>query len=82
MHDADLLKMDIEGSEWPILADKRMRDLKSLVLVMEFHKAGCPSPPSAAAARSLLERAGFEVDLVAENYWGHGLMWAHKTSAE
>ena len=61
--EADFVKMDIEGGEWPILGDPRLRDLERLTLVMEYHRVGAPSLPAGAAARGLLEDAGFEVGL-------------------
>ena len=75
---ADLVKMDIEGGEWPVLADPRLRELKRLTLVMEYHRVGAPSLPAGAAARRLLEEAGFEVGHDTPNYWGHGTLWAWK----
>ena len=38
----DLAKIDIEGSEWPILADARMSTLAVPALVLEYHPEGCP----------------------------------------
>ena len=46
LRDADFVKIDIEGGEWPILADPRLADLDDLVLVMEYHRS-----PGAVAAR-------------------------------
>ena len=75
---ADLVKMDIEGGEWPILADPRLADAGPLVLVIEYHRVGAPSLPAGDAARALLEAAGFTVGHVTPNHWGHGTMWAWK----
>ena len=75
---ADLVKMDIEGGEWPVLTDPRLADLERLTLVMEYHRVGAPSLPASAAARGLLEAAGFEVGHDTPNYWGHGTLWAWK----
>ncbi|MFL6176135.1 MAG: FkbM family methyltransferase [Ornithinibacter sp.] len=75
---ADLVKMDIEGGEWPVLTDPRLADLERLTLVMEYHRVGAPSLPASAAARGLLEAAGFEVGHETPNYWGHGTLWAWK----
>jgi FkbM family methyltransferase len=76
--EADLVKMDIEGGEWPILADPRMAALHNITLVLEYHRAGAPFLPADAAARSLLEEAGFTVGHGHHNYWGHGILWAWK----
>ena len=78
MADADLVKIDIEGSEWPILADSRMATLGPITLVMEYHRVGAPSLPAGAAARRLLEQAGFTVGHDKPNHWGHGVLWAWK----
>lgn len=76
--EADFVKMDIEGGEWPILSDQRLSQLGNLVWVIEFHRAGAPSLPAHEAARSLFEAAGFSVGHVTLNYWGHGTLWAWK----
>lgn len=75
---ADFVKMDIEGGEWPILSDPRLADLERLTLVIEYHRHNAPSLPASAAARTLLEAAGFEVGFDTPNYWGHGTLWAWK----
>lgn len=76
--DADFVKMDIEGGEWPILADPRLADLGAMTWVIEFHRAGAPSLPANEAARHLFEAAGFTVGHEELNYWGHGTLWAWK----
>jgi FkbM family methyltransferase len=78
MADADLVKIDIEGSEWPILLDPRMATLGRTTLVMEYHRVGAPSLPASDAARRLLEGAGFTVGHDKPNHWGHGVLWAWK----
>lgn len=76
--DADVIKMDIERGEWPILEDERMRELGSVTWVMEYHRRFAGDTGAAEAACDLMERAGFTVDSVQRNYWGHGLLHAHK----
>ncbi len=73
---ADLVKMDIEGGEWPILRDPRLAGGGPLVLVMEYHRVGAPYLPALEAARDLLEAAGFQVGHEQTNFWGHGTLWA------
>jgi FkbM family methyltransferase len=59
---ADVVKMDIEGSEWEILADARLADPQlAPVWVIEWHIDRCPSADPTAAARSALQDAGFDV---------------------
>lgn len=75
---AEVIKMDIEGGEWPILADPRMAELRHVTLVMEFHRHGAPYLPAVDAARDLLSWAGFITGFERHNYWGHGVLWAWK----
>jgi FkbM family methyltransferase len=73
---ADLLKMDIEGGEWPILADARIGDLAVDTIVLEWHAGGCPDPVPHTACLRLLGAAGYnrveEVSTGTES----GLLWA------
>jgi FkbM family methyltransferase len=73
----DLIKMDIEGGEWPILTDARLAQLPVRVLVMEWHEHRCPHASPRAYAGDLLAAAGFvhqwhEPGRFASN----GLLWA------
>ena len=70
--------MDIEGGEWPFLLDPRLGSSSGSPSVMEYHRVGAPSLPAGAAARRLLEEAGFTVGHDTPNYWGHGTLWALK----
>lgn len=76
--DSDFVKIDIEGGEWAILGDPRLRDLRDLTLVMEYHRHMSPSQPPRDAAERLLRAAGFTTGFVTQNYWGHGTLWAWK----
>lgn len=76
--EADFLKIDIEGGEWPIFADRRLSDATDLVIAMEYHRVGAPSLPARKAAEQLLHEAGFATGYGAANYWGHGTLWAWK----
>jgi FkbM family methyltransferase len=73
---AQLVKIDIEGSEWPILADPRMARLDASVLVLEYHPDNCPQPESHVMARTLLERAGYTSKPIFQAASGVGMLWA------
>lgn len=72
----DLAKIDIERSEWPILADPRLAEGGPLVIVMEYHPRFPFDVEALPEAIRLLELAGFTVGHVQPNYRGHGMLWA------
>lgn len=75
--DADLVKMDIEGSEWPVLLDPRFKDsMGATAFVLEWHTRGCPNQDCRATAIGALERAGYEVLASPIGPWDHGSLWA------
>jgi FkbM family methyltransferase len=73
----DLLKMDIESGEWPILADLRLQGF-ARVIVMEWHDLGCPVPGRApeTAARLLWERGYTNQLELPRDHDGNGVTWA------
>ncbi len=73
---ADLVKIDIEGSEWEILDDPRFAELGAQALAMEWHDIGCPHPDPRAAAHAALEQAGFEVLCENRPLASNGTIWA------
>jgi FkbM family methyltransferase len=74
---ADLLKLDIEGGEWPILSDERFARALPAVVALEYHAQGCPTRDPAALAKELLQRAGYETeDADFELPPGQGMLWA------
>ncbi len=75
-HDVDLMKMDIEGGEWSILTDPRLRELGADVVVLEWHARGCPEPDAHAAAARLLRAAGYDQLEEVESGQDNGLLWA------
>jgi len=77
---ADLLKMDIEGAEWPILADPRLATDGPAVVVLEWHPEGCPGPNPHVEARRLLEGAGYRTAPIFERDTGVGMGWAWRTA--
>jgi len=59
--DADLVKIDIEGGEWPLLEDSRLRDIGAVALVLECHRTSAPSDNPGEYAHARLREAGFEI---------------------
>jgi FkbM family methyltransferase len=60
-HDVDLCKMDIEASEWTILADERFAHFGARVIVLEWHSLLSPQPDPRGAVHRLLASAGYRV---------------------
>jgi FkbM family methyltransferase len=58
--EADLVKFDIEGAEWEILADQRFAELDAVAVVLEYHPIGAPADPERTLEREL-GRAGYQV---------------------
>lgn len=79
---AELIKIDIEGGEWALLADSRLDSLPARVIVLEYHGAGSPSADARGAAVSALQRAGYRVETRHEHDRGEdpreglGVAWA------
>jgi FkbM family methyltransferase len=80
-HDVDLLKMDIEGGEWPILADERLATLGARVLVLEWHQRGSPEPDAQRAAVERLTAAGYSVDHAGLDQGAQGVLWASRKAS-
>lgn len=76
--EADLLKIDIEGSEWPILADSRFKTVSARAVVLEYHPQSAPGTDPAEAAAGLLRDAGFAVGKPFDVRGDAGVMWAWK----
>jgi FkbM family methyltransferase len=73
---ADFVKIDIEGAEWPLLADERFARSRARALVLEYHADGCPASDPAAAAERALAAVGFEVERgPAKPRFGAGILW-------
>jgi FkbM family methyltransferase len=76
----DLLKIDIEGSEWAILEDDRLNDVAARAVALEYHAHLCPAADPRSLAHELLRRAGYTT-LEREDFdapCGHGMIWAWK----
>jgi FkbM family methyltransferase len=74
-----LLKIDIEGSEWDLLADERFGG--PAVTVLEYHPFACPGDDPHAEVDRLLARAGYSVDPIYRKEDGSGMLWAWKPAA-
>ncbi|MBA4067325.1 MAG: hypothetical protein C0501_27175 [Isosphaera sp.] len=72
----DLLKMDIEGGEYDLLADPRFPALDIRRAVVEWH-ATDPRDPGREWCRDRLAAAGFEVRAGDEGP-NYGLLWARR----
>jgi FkbM family methyltransferase len=72
----DLLKIDIEGAEWAILADPRFAELRPTVVVLEYHQDGCPEADAVSAAARGLRAAGLDVvEGGRKPEFGAGIVW-------
>jgi len=74
--EADLVKMNIEGSEWEILQDPRLAET-SASWIVEYHRIANPTADIHGHVRELFERAGYSVRLAAK-VKDNGLLWAWK----
>jgi FkbM family methyltransferase len=73
----DLLKMDIEGAEWPILEDPRFSASPPQVLVLEYHPRGPSDHDPHSDVLLLTREAGLtETATIFRRADGHGMLWA------
>lgn len=79
LHDADLIKVDIEGGEWELLADPRFEDLEAAAIVLEYHPAYTGDPNAEGTAQRRLERAGYVTGFSSRGP-DAGLLWAWKAT--
>jgi FkbM family methyltransferase len=75
INDCAFVKMDIEGSEWPILLDPRFGRVTPSVFVLEWHQDGCPDEDGCNAALAAFHGAGYRTIGEATGY-PHGVIWA------
>jgi FkbM family methyltransferase len=79
LEDADLVKIDIEGAEWRLLADSRFARARPSVVVLEYHKEGAPRPDAGQAAEQALRAAGFDVVHAGRKpQFGAGIVWGSR----
>lgn len=72
----DILKIDIEGGEYDLLADPRFDDLDIRAIVMEWHGRADGSD-GGAWCRERLDALGFRLHPVFE-LSSHGMLWAYR----
>lgn len=72
MENADLVKIDVEGAEGPILADHRLSNVAAVGVFLEYHR-----PLNFAAVNDSLNAGGFRVISRAERPEA-GELWAVK----
>lgn len=77
---ADLVKMNIEGSEWAILHDPRLLEV-SPIWIVEYHRIANPTEEIHKLARAVFEDCGYATRLSAKTN-GNGLLWAWKTPVD
>jgi FkbM family methyltransferase len=74
--DADLAKIDIEGSEWELLSSRRLSKEGPRALVLEYHPHLAPDGDPSQVAVRLLEEAGYSAGELRPTAPGHGIVWA------
>jgi FkbM family methyltransferase len=75
--DVDFVKMDIEGSEWPIVMDQRFESITAPVIVIEWHVRQAPAVRDPHALMlSRLNAAGYET--AGSGTADHGTIWGWK----
>jgi FkbM family methyltransferase len=79
--DADLVKIDIEGAEWLLLADARFNSIPARVVILEWHPEGCPTDDPHREALSLLRSAGYETVTVEGAPPGVGMIWGRRSGS-
>jgi FkbM family methyltransferase len=77
--DADLVKVDIEGGEWEIFADERLRELDAAAVVIEYHPAYAPERDAQGTIERELHGAGYVTRTGAPGA-DAGMMWAWKAA--
>lgn len=78
---ADLLKLDIEGAEWEILADPRFAATHARAVVLEYHPRYAPAADADALVLDLLGRAGFTGEVVRRDPDG-ATLWAWRADGQ
>jgi FkbM family methyltransferase len=78
---ADLVKIDIEGAEWRLLADTRFTSIAASAVILEWHLQDCPSEDPQKEALSYLRSAGYETQPVKGAPPGVGMIWGWRSGS-
>jgi len=74
---ADLLKADVEGGEWDVIADPRLASTGLRAIVLEYHPKEPAAPDPREEVERLLAEAGFtSVERLFHRPDGVGMLWA------
>jgi FkbM family methyltransferase len=73
---ADLVKIDIQGGEWEILADPRFAGIEAAAVALEYHPQLCPHLTPRDAVTRRLEDARYRIAPFKEKAPGLGELWA------
>jgi FkbM family methyltransferase len=77
--DAQLVKFDIEGAEWELLADPRFSAVPAAAIHLEYHTRLSPQPDARGCAIEALERAGYSWLPVVHSSDGNGIIWGWRS---
>jgi len=84
LRDVDLLKIDIEGGEWPLISDERFAALRPRAIALEYHSQSCPGENAKQEATGRLAEMGYTIShprpqLAPDRgqFWGAAVLWAH-----
>jgi FkbM family methyltransferase len=73
---AEFVKIDVEGGEWPIIADARFAADPPRVVVLEYHPAELAGVDRRAEAEQILTDAGMRTALIpGTEREGYGMLW-------
>jgi len=77
----DLLKIDAEGAEYPILMDNRFPDLRARMLIIEWH-ATAERPDADTMIRARLQKIGWHLKEGPQDrqpgLLRHGILWGRR----
>jgi FkbM family methyltransferase len=75
--DADVVKIDIEGGEWELLADPRFADIQAMAIALEYHAPYGPGPDADEVVRDAMRKAGYQTQAPVRRF-DTATIWAWK----